>query len=243
MTTSRISGNYFAHRTYVKSDAATGLLSTRQGNRLLAVPEVLLRSIHQALRAETGQAAPLALYTCGFWWGGSFYDRVRSEVESYYNTTIAQMNAVEFLVMMRQVWAVHGFGSLTLDFSHREHGFIQVTTENSAMALGSELGVEEGQLPSHHLEAGFIAAWFSRWAGKNLRACATDLGVSSGMNTEPNAKRNQFLVGLASQIEQAETWVKQGISSTEILQRFAAESNHKLTSTKVGKKATSHRII
>jgi len=217
MTNSRIPGNYFAPRTYIKSDAATGLLSTRQGNRLLAVPDALLRSIHKALRAETGQAAPLALYTFGFWWGGSFYDRLRNEVESYYNTTIPQMNAVEFLAMMRQVWAVHGLGSLTLDFTYREKGLIQVITENSAMALGAEVGVEEGHLPSHHLEAGFIAAWFSRWAGKNIRACATDIGLHG----ESNAKRNHFLVGLAPQIEQVEIWVKQGISSTEILQRFA----------------------
>ena len=223
MTSSRIPANYFAPRAYVKSDPATGLLSTRQGNRLLAIPETLLRSIHQALRAETGQAAPLALYTFGFWWGGSFYDRIRNEVESYYNTTIPQMNAVEFLVMMRQVWAVHGFGSLSLDFTYREQGFIKVTTENSAMGLGTEIGVELGQLPSHHLEAGFIAAWFARWAGKNLRACATDLTVNSGNNNETNSKCNHFLVGLAPQIEQAEIWVKQGISSTEILQRFAGD--------------------
>lgn len=224
MTTSHIPGNYFTPRTYVKSEGETGLLATRQGNRLLAVPKALLTSIHQALRTETGQAAPLALYTFGFWWGGSFYDRLRDEVESYYNKTIAQMNAVEFLVMMRQVWAVHGLGSLTLDFSHRDQGFIQVTTENSALGLGAVIGIEEGELPSHHLEAGFIAAWFSRWAGKNIRACATDLGINANLNGSANTKSNKFLVGLATQIEQAEIWVKQGISSTEILQKFAGES-------------------
>lgn len=221
MTNSRIPGNYFAPRTYVKSEAATGLLSTRQGNRLLAVPETLLRSIHIALRKETGQAAPLALYTFGFWWGGSFYDRLRSEVESYYNTTIPQMNAVEFLAMMREIWAVHGLGSLTLDFSYKNQGFIKVTTENSALRLGTELGVAEGELPSYHLEAGFIAAWFSRWAGKNLRACATDLKINSGIKVETNPKQNHFLVGLAPQIEQAELWVKQGLSCSQILEKFA----------------------
>ena len=225
MTNSRMRGNYFTPRTYIKSDAATGLLSTRQGNRLLAVPEALLRSIHQALSAEAGQAAPLALYTCGFWWGASFYDRIKNEVEAYYNTSLAKMNAVEFLVMMREVWATHGLGSLTLDFSYRERGFVKVITENSALALGTEVGVAEAQLRTHHLEAGFIAAWFSRWAGKKLRACATDLGMSSGTAGGEDDKCNQFLVGLEPKIEQAEIWVKQGMSSTQILQKFATEFN------------------
>lgn len=224
MTTStRIPGNYFASRTYVKSDSASGLLHTRAGNRLLAIPDVLLHSIHKALRAETGQAAPLALYTFGFWWGGSFYDRLIQEIEAYYKCSIPEMNAIEFLVMMREIWAVHGLGNLTIDFTHRDLGLIRVTTENSALRLGSEIGIEIGQYPSHHLEAGFIAAWFSRWAGKNIRACATDLPISDTPTTKPNPNTN-FLVGLAPQIEQAEIWVKQGVRSTEIIQRFADDT-------------------
>lgn len=223
MTTSRIAGNYFAPRTYVRSDAETGLLSSRQGNRLLAVPDLLLRGIHKALRSEAGEAAPLALYTFGFSWGTAFYDRLSQEIESYYEQPIPQMNAIEFLVMMRQIWAVHGLGSLTLDFSHRDLGLIQVTTENSALRSGTALGVKADQFPSHHLEAGFIAAWFSRWAGKNIRACATDLKPPSEANTseDASAQATKFLVGLAPHIEQAEIWAKQGISSDEIVQRFA----------------------
>lgn len=224
MNTARIPGNYFTPRTYVKSDIATGLLSTRKGNRLLAVPDVLLRSIHRSLRTEAGQAAPLALYTFGFGWGGTFYDRIRSEIESYYNTTIAQMNAVEYLVAMRELWAVHGLGNLTLDFSHREQGFVQVLTENSALSLGTEVGVEAGQLPWHQLEAGFIAAWFSRWAGKEIRACATDWGTTPHQDpAEQPITYTRFLVGLSTQIEQAELWVKQGMRTVEVLQQFAKE--------------------
>lgn len=224
MNTVRIPGNYFTPRTYVKSDTVTGLLSTRKGNRLLAVPDLLLRSIHRSLRTEAGQAAPLALYTFGFGWGGTFYDRIRSEIESYYNTTIAQMNAVEYLVAMRELWAVHGLGNLTLDFSRRGQGFVQVMTENSALNLGTEVGVEAGQLPWHQLEAGFIAAWFSRWAGKDIRACATDWGTNPDQGTvDKPVAYTQFLVGLSTQIEQAELWVKQGMRTAEVLQRFAKE--------------------
>jgi predicted hydrocarbon binding protein len=222
-TTTPIPGNYFAQRNYLKADPATGLLSSREGNRLIAIPEVLLESIHRSLRAEAGEATPLALYTFGFWWGGSVYDRMRSEIESYYRTTIGNMNAIEFLVMMREFWATHGLGNLTLDFTYRDRGLVQVVTTNSILVKGTDLGLKEGQIPSHHLEAGFIAAWFARWAGKELRACATDWGLGrSAIDLEETESFTQFLVGAADQIEEIEGWVKQGLRTTEILNRLTS---------------------
>lgn len=221
MTLSTIPGNYFNPRTYIKSDSRTGLLKTRQDNRLLAIPETLLKSIHRALREETGEATPFALYTFGFWWGGAFYDRLREEIESYYQRSIPQMNAVEFFVMMRQIWESHGFGQLNLDFNHHDLGLIKVQINASTMRLGTEVGLKENQAPSYHLEAGFIAAWFSRWAGKSIRACAIDLPKDKDAAIAPDAETTHFLVGLAPQIEQAEMWVKQGLSSAEIIQKFS----------------------
>ena len=52
MIPTSIPSNYFSPRFYVKSDPATGLLSTRQGDRLVAIPDFLLLSIHRALESE-----------------------------------------------------------------------------------------------------------------------------------------------------------------------------------------------
>ncbi|MBV5261512.1 hypothetical protein FLX56_24160 [Synechococcus moorigangaii CMS01] len=220
MTFSPVPGNYFTPRAYIQSEPDTGLLRTRHGNRLLAVPEVLLRSIHKALREETGEATPFALYTFGFWWGGAFYDRLKVEIEDYYQRPVPQMNALEFLVMMRQIWETHGFGHLNLDFRHRPLGLIKVQVETSVMQLGTEIGLKEGQMPSYHLEAGFIAAWFSRWAGKGIRACAVDLPQDVGEAIANPPAMATFFVGLAPKIEQAEMWVKQGLSGAEIIEKF-----------------------
>lgn len=235
MTNTSIPGNYFSPRFYVKSDPATGLLSTRQGDRLVAVPDFLLRSIHRALQSEAGQAGTLALYTFGFSWGGSFYDHIRGEIESYRGTTIMATNAVEFFATMHQLWTVHGMGNLILDFSHRQYGLIVVTTENSVLTIGSEIGLKSGNLPWHHLQAGFIAAWFSRWAGKDIRACATDWSdppeISStaaldNSSSDSSSKENytRFIVGVTSKIQQVEPWVKQGLRTTEILEKLTANS-------------------
>jgi len=224
MTTNSIPGNYFSPRFYVKSDPATGLLSTRKGDRLVAVPDFLLRSIHRALQSEAGQAGTLALYTFGFGWGGSFFDHIRGEIESYKGTTIMATNAVEFFATMRQLWTVHGMGNLTIDFSHRKYGLIVVTTENSVLTTGSEIGLQSSQLPWHQLQAGFIAAWFARWAGKDIRACATDWSLPSEQDSADHLNQNKdytrFLVGLNGKIQQAEGWVKQGMRTSEILEKF-----------------------
>ncbi|WP_242018483.1 hypothetical protein [Pseudanabaena sp. FACHB-1998] len=226
MISSSIPSNYFSPRFYVKSDPATGLMSTRQGDRLVAVPDFLLRSIHRALQSEAGQAGTLALYTFGFSWGGSFYDHIRGEIESYQGKTIMLTNAVEFFATMRQLWTVHGMGNISIDFSHRQHGLIVVTTENSILTTGSEIGLQSSNLPWHQLQAGFIAAWFSRWAGKDIRACATDWtepvsespeGIDS---QDMQESHTTFLVGSASKIQKVEPWIKQGMRTAAIIEKL-----------------------
>ena len=130
-----IPGNYFNPRAYVKSDSASGLLSTRQGKRLIAIPEFLIQSIHQTLISEAGEAASMAFYTFGLSWGKSFYERVKKEIEIYYETSISQMNAAEFFATVQQLWGVHGLGKITVDFSSSKHGLLLVTIENSSISI------------------------------------------------------------------------------------------------------------
>lgn len=226
-TLPKIPNHYFSQRAYIKSDPSTGLLASRQGNRLIAIPDMLLRNIHRSLRQEAGDATPLALYTCGYWWGGYFYDRISQELERYYQMPLAEINAMEFLVTLRELWSVHGLGYLNLDFSYRNYGLIKVLTAYSVLQEGSDIGLKPGQLPSYHLEAGFLAAWFSRWAGKELRACATDWGhrhLSEETATEL-APFTEFLIGMSDRIEPIENQVRQGDRTGVILQKIAMESS------------------
>ncbi|MBD2188721.1 hypothetical protein [Pseudanabaena mucicola] len=230
MISNSIPSNYFSPRFYVKSDPATGLLSTRQGDRLIAIPNFLLKSIHRALESEAGQAGTLALYTFGWGWGGSFYDHIRSEIESYKGTTIMETNAIEFLATMRQLWTVHGMGTLTIDFSYRQHGLIIVTTENSVLTTGSEIGLQSGTVPWHQLQAGFIAAWFSRWAGKDIFACATDwsppptVEASESSDSSVQGSFTRFIVGATSKVQQVELWVKKGMRTAEVLENLVSQN-------------------
>lgn len=198
-----IPSNYFSARTYLKSDSATGLLSTRQGKRLIAIPEFLIQSIHETLLAEAGDAASMAFYTFGYSWGKSFYDRLKKEIEIYYETSIPQMNAAEFFAIVKELWAVHGLGKISVDFSHAKKGLLLVKIANSGIVPR-----EQTDFKSFSVEAGFLSGWFSANTHHELSAVATNW---YGNETE-------YLVGAKPHIEQIQTeLVAKGLKTAAIL--------------------------
>lgn len=192
---SNIPANCFNPKSYVKSHPASGLLSTRHGNRLIAIPEVLLRSIPKTLRAEAGEASYLALYTFGDNWGKTFCDRVMQDMVKYYRQPILETIASEFFVNVQEAWAVHGLGRPSIDFSLSERGLLVVTLANSGIGGGAPIEADT-TYRSFSLESGFLAGWFSVLTAKQLKACAINWSEA------PTAL--QFLVGTTSQIESIE---------------------------------------
>ncbi|MGF1459394.1 MAG: hypothetical protein ACFBSG_10245 [Leptolyngbyaceae cyanobacterium] len=57
----RLPGNYFANDVYIKGTLEFGLLENRRGDRLLALPDALMKSIIAGLNQETGQATKKVL--------------------------------------------------------------------------------------------------------------------------------------------------------------------------------------
>jgi uncharacterized protein len=190
-----IPGNCFNHKGYVKSHPASGLLSTRHGDRLIAVPEILMRSIAKTLRAEAGEASYLALYTFGENWGKTFCDRVMQDLTKYYQAPILDTIAAEFFVNIQEAWAVHGLGKPSIDFSRSQQGLLVVTIADSGISGKNEIE-PDATYRSFSLEAGFIAGWFSQLTTQNLRACAS--------NWQDAPVSMQFLVGATPHIETIE---------------------------------------
>ncbi len=184
--------NCFAPKGYVKSHPASGLLSSRYGDRLIAVPELLLKIIPKTLRAEAGEASYLALYTFGYSWGKTFCGRLVQDIVQYYRQPILDTLSADFWVYIQEAWAVHGLGQLSIDFSLAEQGLLIVTIINSGISGGMTV---EASLTSRSfsLEAGFLAGWFSTLTDNNLRSCAIDWSAA------PTSL--QFLVGAISHIE------------------------------------------
>jgi uncharacterized protein len=194
-STTPIPVNCFNPRGYVKSDAASGLLSTRYGQRLIAVPEVLLRCIPQTLRVEAGEASYLALYTFGNSWGQSFCDRMMQDMLKYDGQPVLQTISAEFFVKVQSVWAVHGLGQPSIDFRLANRGLLIVTILNSGISSNTTID-DKSNYRSFSLEAGFLAGWFSSLTKEKLRACAFSWSDAPASM--------QFLVGNTDHIETIE---------------------------------------
>ncbi len=205
----RLPGNYFAPDVYVRGDLELGLLENRRGDRLLALPETLIQAIYSGLEAETGQASRLVLFNCGRWWGKNFYVRFCEEVSEYYNTPIAQMEMVEFLQCLQQLWKTHGWGTFELDNSYYQKGFLIIQIRNSPFAQLAPKGTQ----PVCFLEAGILSSFFSQLTGRDLH-CVQISCESLG------AESNDFVIGLAERVKPIEAWVTEGEDREAILEKL-----------------------
>ncbi len=202
-----LKGNYFAPYAYVQGDFELGLLETRLGARLIALPEVFLQGVYEGLQHELGDASSLVLYNCGRWWGKSFFRRFQQEVTQYYEIPLAQMEMVEFLSCFKQCWKTHGWGTIEFNFDYYPHGLIVIYTTNSPFAAAAP----KGKGFACQLEAGILASFFSQLTGENLDCLQTSC-ESMG------APLNSFILGIQERIKMAKTWLQEGHDHTSILE-------------------------
>ena len=202
-------GNYFAADAYVKGDFESGLLENRQGARLLALPQNLIQSIYAGLDKEVGQASGLVLFNCGRWWGKNFYVRFVEEVQNYYGKSFAEMEMVELFQCLKQSWKTNGWGTLDLDLSNYQQGFLVIKVWNSAFA---EVAPSGGK-PMCFAEAGILSAFFSQLSGRDLHCVQTSC-ESMG------AECNHFIVGLSERLKPAEAWLEEEQDHLTIMERL-----------------------
>jgi uncharacterized protein len=213
LSDNRLTANYFASDVYVRGLLEMGLLENRRGNRLLALPESLIKGIYAGLEQETGQASTLVLYNCGKWWGKNFYARFCEELTDYYGQAFAEMPMAEFTQALQQCWCTHGWGKLSLDVTYRSQGFLVVEIHHSLFAkLASNLN-----RPACFLETGILQSFFSQLTGRDL-FCLQTTCESMG---QPS---NQFILGLEKRLKSAEVMVEQRRSHADIMEALIRES-------------------
>ncbi|KAM3098959.1 V4R domain-containing protein [Phormidesmis sp. 146-12] len=206
LTSDRLPANYYANEVYVRGDLEMGLLESRRGDRLLALPQTLLQAIYSGLTKETGQASKLVLFNCGRWWGKNFYNRFREELSDYYGTPLSDMVMADFLQSLKQCWITYGWGKMDLDQTHHHRGFLIVQTWNSPFANQAP----PTGLPVCFLEAGILAAFFSQLAGRELYCVQTSC-------ESMEADCNRFIIGLQNRVEPAEALVEGHLDHDAIL--------------------------
>lgn len=211
LTPKAAAGNYFATKTYVRSDVELGLLENRSGSRLIAIPDTLIKALYAGLEQETGLAARLVLMNCGRWWGKNFYQRFSDELASHYGQPLASLPMADFLQSLQQCWVSHGWGRMDLDPTYGEQGLILVQTWNSPFAAQAP----QMNRPVCFMDAGILAAFFSALTGQAL-SCVQLSCESLG------ADCNRFVVGLVERLDPAEALVEAQVDWETIVQGLAA---------------------
>lgn len=201
-----IKGNYFSPDIYVQGDVEMGLIENRHGSRLIALPETLLQGLFIGLEEELGPSANIALFSCGCWWGKSFYRRFAKELEAYYGKSIGQMEMIEFIQCLKECWKTHGWGILDLDLDYYNQGFLVFKIVNSPFVEAAS----GGQRPMGALEAGLLSAFFSQLTGQELHCVQTSC-------ESLDAQGNYFIVGVAERLKVVPAWMAEGHDHTTIM--------------------------
>lgn len=204
---SSLKGNYFSPDAYLQGDVEFGLIENRSGSRLLALPETLLQGLYIGLEEEIGPSSGVVLYSCGRWWGKSFYRRLSEELTEYYGKSLEQMEMVEFLQSLKQCWKTHGWGTLEVNLNYYQQGFLVIQVKNSAFA---ELAAPSNK-PMCHLEAGILSSFFSQLTGQQLH-CTQTACESMG------AESNYFVLGLEERLKSISAWLEEGHDHATIME-------------------------
>jgi len=208
-----IRGNFFAPEVYVQGDFESGLIENRNGARLLALPEVLLKGIFAALENELGSSASVVLFKWGFRWGKNFYRRFAEEVSEYYGISLSQMEMVQFLQCLKQCWKTYGWGLLDLDASYYPQGFLVFQIQHSAFAYTAPKNKQR----MGYAEAGILSAFCSQLSGRNLHCIQTQCeSMGAGANT--------FVVGLSERLKPVAALLEEGHDHTTVMERLCHQS-------------------
>ncbi len=202
-----LKGNYFSPDAYVQGDFEFGLLENRSGSRLLALPDTLLHALYSGLEDEIGQGMGIALFSCGRWWGKSFYRRMAEELEGYLGQSLAQMETIDFLQCLKQCWKTHGWGTFEVDLKYYQQGFLVVKIDNSPFIAAAP----QGKRPMGFLEAGILSAIFTQLSGQELH-CVQTTCESLGQDC------NHFVIGIIERIKPAEAWLEEGHDHATIME-------------------------
>lgn len=199
--------NYFANDLYIRGSLELGLLENRRGDRLLAIPDPLLKAIYAGLDKETGQASRLVLYNCGRWWGKNFYSRFCEELTDYYSQPLAELSMIEFLQSLQHCWQTHGWGQIRLDMAYQNQGFLVVEIEHSAFTAYAP----QGQQPAGSLEQGILEVFFSQLTGRELKCLQTSCEAKGD-------ELNRFVLGLAARLQPAAQLIAEGQPHASVMQ-------------------------
>lgn len=219
LESSLLKGNYFALGDYFNLNPGKGEISTRDGVRLIAFPHEFTVGLLEGLEDEVGQAWPVVMYRCGQWWGRRQMRRLNSELSQYYNQPLDELPTSQVHGLLRQAWAVQGWGRLDINLEHINHGLMHVRVFDAPIAsVFKKTGRDTHGQPVDSLIAGALTGMFSQ---------ATDASVSAWeIECSANgAEACRFIVGLEGKLAEVPGMVRKGVSADDIVAALSVKAS------------------
>lgn len=133
--------------------------------RVVYLTQDLLIGIHNALVEEAGEAWGIIMKSCGYLWGRRLALALEKKTRLQLNQELGTLAVDDYLKLIEDYFARHGWGRLTLNLDHAEtHGIVRASLAHSLCA--ASLGHENE--PVDFLVAGMLRALFERIANTSL---------------------------------------------------------------------------
>lgn len=179
-------GNYFAPRTYARTDPRRGVAYNRAGARVLSLTDDFLKGLAAALAAQPNVDAARVCRACGRHWGRQFAARLERELSGFHGRPLLETPMPFFEACLVEAFRGHGWGVLTLDHTHARIGVILATLESAPFE-----GV--AGRPGDPLTAGLLAGLLGHFAGQNLDAAQPEVRARGDA-------ADRFVVSLAARV-------------------------------------------
>lgn len=193
-------------------DARDGSIRQHGGQRLVAIAEPLLRSLHYGLSQTLDDGAPNVLYRTGYEWALQEMLRLHQAMREEFGGASFDFWQLDAKFVLETWWLGHqaaGWGALQTDFTALARGLAFFELRGSAVAAA----LAGSSQPVCHLYAGLFAGALSFYERAERHAAEIQC-CAMGRET------CRFVLGPGAEVDSAESWRKQGILSDEIVRRL-----------------------
>lgn len=197
-------------KNYMSADVLTGVITNKQGTRLLSITEDFLNGFKKALEYEVGDSYKIVLTTCGKNFGKSFAKRFKQEIKKFYEEEITDLPVFTINELFKDLFLNHGIGDIKINWKEAfTTGVFNIEVKNSVF---SDLICKDNDKSDYILQ-GFLGGLFSELFGKDLSCYQTDYkryGTYSISN---------FIISIEERMKDIESWINNNLSHEDIYQK------------------------
>lgn len=204
-----LAGNYFAGNDYLHAEPNSGMLRNRGGVRMVALPDDLLAGIYNAIEEVAGAKSGDVQAAIGRRWGAGAAEHFARELQAFYGKPLAELPFGLAVTAMRSAFRAHGWGTLHLDSSRYATGILIAELHHPVIGGDARRSGQKVEA----ITAGYLAAFFSNWAGREL-GCMQTTGPSA------DAPLSRFVITIPQRLNLIREWADTSTPHDEIIAKL-----------------------